>query len=137
MQALNFIKVETRRYEKLSLWIIATITLVGLIAMNVFGLFSLLIPFIISALYSIVITFAYSKAWKAVAKTSPNSLTKFYLAASAFRMFFSAFVILVFCIISRQRDAILEFVTVFIIFYIILLIFDCVFFAWLEKRNKK
>jgi len=47
-------------------------------------------------------------------------------------------VAVVFCVVSRDRESIINFIIVFAVFYVVMLIFDGVFFARLEKKlNQK
>jgi hypothetical protein len=71
-----------------------------------------------------------------VAHSSPASLTRFYLVAPAIRMMVAILVVVAYCLIVRQREAILHFVYIFLAFYVVLLIFDCIYFAQMEMRNK-
>ena len=136
MQTDNIIDMTARRYNKISLWIIAALMLVTLFVMSVMQNTTMLNSLIITAVYSFVSSSAYGNAWKGVARLSPTSLTKFYLAAPAIRMMVAILVVVGYCLIVRQREAILHFVYIFLSFYAVLLIFDCIFFAQIEKSNK-
>ncbi len=126
-----------KRYYKYSLWLVAGATLIGLLAANIMFKDSLVVPIVISAVFSLVASFAYGAAWKSVARSAPQTLTKFYLAAPALRMITAALVVAVYCVVVRQPEKIRTFAIVFFIFYIVTLIFDSVFFARFEKLNKK
>ena len=89
----------------------------------------------ICAVYSFVIGFIYDRAWKSVVLKGKD-LTKFYLVASGVKVFVSAFVVLIYCLAVRETQAILHFVTMFLAFYFIMLVFDSVFFARIEKGHK-
>lgn len=125
-----------KRYHKISLWIIAGLTLVSLFAMSVVNDVTMLNSLMITVVFSLVFCIAYGSAWKSVAHSSPASLTRFYLVAPAIRMMAAILVVVAYCLLVRQREAILHFVYVFLGFYVLLLIFDCVYFAKMEMRNK-
>ena len=125
-----------RNYLKYSLWLVVALALIGLMAANVMFQTSWVMPVTIAALFSLATSIAYGMAWRSVARSAPQTLTKFYLAASALRMLCAAMVVAVYCVAVRQPQQIREFVIVFFVFYIATLIFDSVFFARIEKQNK-
>jgi hypothetical protein len=63
-------------------------------------------------------------------------LGKFYLAGSALRMLLAFLTILVYAIIVKERVMILSFAVIFMIFYLVLLAFDTIYFSKVEKNNK-
>ena len=132
----SVIKRTAKNYYKYSLWIVAGLTLVGLLVMNLANKPSMLTPLIISSVTSLVLSIAYGVAWKSVATSAPKTITKFYLAAPALRMIIAALVVLAYCLAVKQREQIREFVIIFFIFYLVTLVFDSVFFARLEKKYK-
>ncbi len=131
------ISLAAKRYNKYSLWIVVGLSLVALTAMSVVGAADAYItPLIVSVLFSIGASVAYSAAWQATAKASPTNLTKLYLAAGGVRMLAAALVVVVYSLLNREKQAILGFTAVFCTYYVALLIFDSVYFAKLEKRSK-
>ena len=132
----DVIQRTARRYYKGALWVVVAATLVALLAANLMLNEALIVPIVISAVFSLCTGFAYGAAWKGVAKAAPQTLTKFYLAAPALRMILAALVVAVYCVAVRQPDKIRLFAVVFFIFYIVTLVFDSVFFARIEKLNK-
>ena len=92
---------------------------------------------LISALFHILCSTAYIWGWQALARRSPETLPKYYLAGSAFRLIAAAAVLLVFCVVKRDTpEAIKWFSIVFIIFYLVMLVFDAIFFAKVSKNKK-
>lgn len=127
-----------RQYNKCSLWVVAAATLATLLAISIYDAQQFVDPLVISAVYALVTNTVYCLSWKAVAKSSPNALGKFYLAGSALRMMLAVLVAVAYCVIVGDRDAILNFILVFSSFYVVMLVFDGVFFARMErKRNQK
>lgn len=125
-------------YYKVSLWTISGLTLIGLLVMQVAGYTLMLTPLIVSAVFSLVCSVAYIMGWKAIARRSAEMLPKYYLAGSAFRLMAAAILLLVYCVISRDDiTAIKWFTIVFIVYYIVLLVFDAIFFAKVSKNSKK
>lgn len=131
------IRRTARLYNKVSLWIIAALTLVGLFAVQIAGRDGFINSILFSAVYSLVTSWAYGISWRSVARRSPNMLTRFYMAASAIRMILAFAVVLIMVVALRSDTSVMiKYVGVFAAFYIVMLIFDSVFFARIEKRNK-
>ena len=134
MELINRI---AKQYYKISLWLIFGLTVIVLLVMQYFQETKLVNALVISALFSLVTSIAYIQSWKAVAKRSTASLGKFYLAASALRML-SALVVVVIAMVVMKDDksSLLGFTAMFVGFYLVMLVFDCVYFSQIEKKNK-
>lgn len=128
------INITSKRYFKYSLWLIAALTLMCSAAISINLLdYSFINALAISALYTIIINFVYVTSWSKISKSSPNTMTRFYLAASALRLISAALVVTAYCLISHDKDNIRDFALLFMAFYIVMLVFDSVFFARIEK----
>ena len=127
----------SKRYIKQSLWIVAAITFATSIAISVNWLnVSLTKALAIIALYTVIINLTYGYTWKHIAKSAPTAIGRFYLAASSARLITSAIVIISFCLINQNdREGIRSFILLFIAYYLVMLIFDSIFFAHIEKNN--
>lgn len=90
----------------------------------------------ICAYYSFFTGLIYNRSWKKVVGDGKFDITKFYLISSGIRMFVAAFAVLIYCVVVREAQPVLHFVTMFLAFYFIMLVFDSVFFARIEKGNK-
>lgn len=137
---LQRIKQTSIRYKQISLWLTAGMALAILFACRVSAscddIFPRLVnPLVVSALFSLVCSTAYGEAWQAIAKSSPANLAKFYLAASAMKMMAAAVVFLIYVVVCDKQN-ILGFAAIFVLFYVVLLVFDCIFFARVEKKSK-
>ena len=130
MREMDGLKKTTREYMISTLFFtlsmyIGTIT----VGMEDYGL--------ISAGFYILCSAAYIGGWQALARRSPETLPKYYLAGSAFRLMAAAAVLLVYCVVKRDNpEAIKWFSIVFIIFYLVMLVFDAIFFAKVSKTRK-
>ena len=92
---------------------------------------------LISAVFHLVCSLIYVYGWQAIARRSPEVMPKYFLAASALRLMAAAIVLLVFCVVNRQDiERIKWFAIVFIIFYLVILAFDAIFFAKVSNNNK-
>ncbi len=137
---LQHIRQTSIKYRQVSLWITAGLALAVLFACRVSAqcediLSQVVNPLVVSALFSLGASIAYGEAWTAVAKSSPANLAKFYLAASALKMMAAVVVFLVYVVVCDKQN-ILGFSAIFALFYVVLLVFDCIFFARIEKKSK-
>lgn len=122
-------------YKKTASALLVTLTLAGalLSLLTDVGLGWILI---IATVFHAVCSMAYIYGWKAMARRSPETLPKYYLAGSAFRLMAAAIVLLVVCVVKRADiDAIRWFTIVFIVYYLVMLIFDAIFFAKVSKKQ--
>lgn len=134
---MNEIKTISKAYYKMSLWVVCGSMLLALFIMQVARLQYLVNAALVSAVYSFVCNLLYGQAWKATARTSPNSLAKFYLAASGLRMLASLIVVVLALILLRpDRQMMLGFSMIFVAFYLVMLLFDTIFFTRIERKHK-
>jgi hypothetical protein len=123
-------------YKKISLWLIAGLMLISFLLMSVLQNVKGMDALVVSVVYSLIISIVYGESWKSVARHSPSSLSRFYLAAMAVRLFTGALVILVAGLLLRgNKEVVLTFMLIFAVFYIVMLVFDCIYFARLEKNK--
>lgn len=129
-----------RSYKKYTLWLIVGLALAILFGCRVSASCDELIgkvinPLCVSAIFSLAASVAYGESWQAIAKSSPANLAKFYLAASALKMMAAAVVFLIYVVMCAKSD-IIGFAAIFVLFYVVLLVFDCAFFARVEKKSR-
>jgi hypothetical protein len=92
---------------------------------------------LISSVFHVVCSLIYVYGWQALVRRSPEILPKYFLAASALRLMAAAMVLLVFCVVNRgDIESIKWFAMVFIIFYLVILAFDAIFFAKVSNNKK-
>lgn len=137
---LQNIKQINIKYKQISLWLTAAMTLIILFACRVSAqcddmIAQVVNPLVVSALFSIIASTAYGEAWKAIAKSSPANLAKFYLAALVIKMVAGTLVFLVYVLLCDKQN-ILGFTAIFAFFYVALLVFDCIYFARVEKKSR-
>lgn len=137
---LQNIKQINIKYKQISLWLTAAMTLIILFACRVSAqcddmIAQVVNPLVVSALFSIIASTAYGEAWKAIAKSSPANLAKFYLEALVIKMVAGTLVFLVYVLLCDKQN-ILGFTAIFALFYVALLVFDCIYFARVEKKSR-
>lgn len=125
-----------KKYYQLGLWTTFGLMLIMLVGAQVTSHWEWVSAIIAAALFSLLTTIAYALCWYKVASKSENSLGKFYITASAIRMMTAFIVVLIFVLTAGSKSSAIVFAVVFIIFYIVMLVLDTVYFAQVEKRNK-
>ena len=125
-----------KKYYKNNLWIIAGLYLIGLLVVQLTQQTAYINLLTISAVYSLITSSIYGGAWKAIAIQSPTVMNNFYLAGSGFRMLLAFLTVVVYAIVVKERTMVIGFVVIFMIFYLVLLVFDTVYFYKVEKNNK-
>jgi membrane-anchored protein YejM (alkaline phosphatase superfamily) len=137
---LQTIRQASIRYKQISLWLTAAVALAVLFACRLSAqcddmIAQVVNPLVVSAIFSLVASPAYGEAWKAVAKSSPANLAKFYMAALVIKMVAGTLVFLIYVLVCDKQN-ILGFTAIFALFYVVLLVFDCIYFARVEKKNR-
>lgn len=137
---LQTIRQVSIKYKQISLWLTAAVALAVLFACRLSAqcddmIAQVVNPLVVSAIFSLVASTAYGEAWKAVAKSSPANLAKFYLAAMMLKMMAGVLVFLIYVLVCDKQN-ILGFTVIFALFYVVLLVFDCIYFARVEKKNR-
>lgn len=134
MSDWNLNKVSSR-FRKISIGIIAGLSLLLLLLSNVFSEFNFIHGILVGAVYSIIFSTAYLESWRAVTVKTPSATTKFYLVFMALRFILGALVILSYCLLNNKREAIISFVTVFSVYYLVMMIFETSYFVIIEQKK--
>ncbi len=137
---LQTIRQASIRYKQISLWLTAAVALAVLFACRLSAqcddmIAQVVNPLVVSAIFSLAASTAYGEAWKAVAKSSPANLARFYMAALVLKLMSGTLVFLIYVLVC-DRQNILGFTAIFALFYVVLLVFDCIYFARVEKKNR-
>ena len=125
-----------KKYYKNNLWIIAGLYLIGLLVVQLTQQTAYINLLTISAVYSLITSSIYGGAWKVIASQSPTVMNNFYLAGSGFRMLLAFLTVVVYAMVVKERAMVIGFVVIFMIFYLVLLAFDTIYFYKVEKNNK-
>lgn len=134
MSDRNLNKVSSR-FRKISIGIIAGLSLLLLLLSNVFSEFNFIHGILVGAVYSIIFSTAYLESWRVVTVKAPSATTKFYLVFMALRFILGALVILSYCLLNNKREAIISFVTVFSVYYLVMMIFETSYFVIIEQKK--
>lgn len=124
-----------RRYNALSLCIVAALSAVIISVMR--GLCDLAVEaaLVVSVVYSLTFNYIYGYCWKKIIVDSSDTVAKYYLAAMTIRLLSAALILTAYCMIVKERVPIIHFVVVFSIFYLMMIIYDTAFFAIVERKN--
>lgn len=135
----TYIENRARQYVKGVLFLLIGITLTALAYMNISVRHQLLWPIIISLTYNAVISILFICIWKTIMANARESAVHLYLGATGGRLVTAMFVILTYCLLEDSRPTRLMFALTFCSYYLIMLVFDTVFFIKTEGQlpNKK
>ena len=134
MSDWNLNKVSSR-FRKISIGIIAGLSLLLLLLSNVGSEFNFIHGILVGAVYSIIFSTAYLESWRVVTVKAPSATTKFYLVFMVLRFILGALVILSYCLLNKKREAIIGFVTVFSVYYLVMMIFETSYFVIIEQKK--
>ena len=121
-------------YLRQELCLAVGLFLITLFVMQVWFIDGLLIPAIVSVLFTLVVSVAIGLIWRRVAKRSPESLPTFFTAVSGFRMLLALAAMFVYYL-ACGRSAMLLFFVVFMAFYFVSLAHHSIFFARVSNRS--
>ena len=89
----------------------------------------------ISLAYTLLATLAFVAGYRAL-RHSDKALTLYGLVAMVLRMLSAALVVIVFLVLVDDMDFRLTFIITFSIFYLLMLVFDVVFYIRSQKDSK-
>ena len=121
-------------YLRQELYLTVGLFLIALLVMQVWFIDGLLIPAIVSVLFTLVVSGIIGLVWRHVAKRSPESLPTFFTAVSGFRMLLALAAMFVYYL-ACGRSAMLFFFVVFMAFYFVSLAHHSIFFARVSNRS--
>ena len=136
MEQLNrdYINKAARKYIKYVLLLLVGITLLAFIYMNISCTPQLLQPIIISLIYSATVSLLFILIWKTVVNNSHEYAVQLYLGFTATRFITAILVILAYFLLENILRARLLFAITFCSYYLIMLIFDTIFFINTERQ---
>ena len=121
-------------YLRQELFLAVGLFLLTLVVMQVWFVEGLLVPAIVSVVFTLVVSGTIGLVWRRVAKRSPESLPTFFTAVSGFRMLLALAAMFVYYL-ACGRSAMLLFFVVFMVFYFVSLAHHSIFFARVSNRS--
>ena len=122
-----------KRYIIQSISAVVVLSLLVLVAMNLWQL-SLLAALLTSALFVLIVDVATALLWRWIATKHSNLLTSFFTGVSGFRFLLALAVMGVWYAVS-EREMMLHFFVIFLVFYMVSLIHHSVFFSRVSNRS--
>lgn len=93
-------------------------------------------PSLVSAIFSILSIVVIGMIWRKIVVGSPDMLPTFFTSVSGFRMLAALFTMFA-CYMVVGRDAMAEYIVVFMIFYLVNLAFHAIYFSRINNKNDK
>lgn len=104
---------------------------IGLLVQNPLNV-DLLLPLVVSALFSLVVDVAEAVAWHRIADKPDDVHVTFFMAVSGFR-FLLALAVMVAYFLVMGREAMLTFILVFLAYYVVMLAHHVAFFSFRKQ----
>jgi hypothetical protein len=128
---MDKIRKMSLNYMRQGLYFSTALFLLTLLVMQVWFL-DLLTPAIVSVAFSLLVCFTIGLVWRYVAKNSPDSLPTFFTAVSGFRLLLALAVMFVYYLLNKET--MLSFFLVFMVFYVASLAHHTIFFARVSNK---
>ncbi len=117
-------------YWKLSLWLLCGLSLICILLLRQLDMLDNVSSVVIAVIFNLLVSVAYGQCWLRVALKTPMFLPKFYIIASALRLFAAAAVVLIDCVIQRAHvEQVKAFAIIFLSYYILMLSFETLYFV--------
>ena len=128
---MDKIRKVSLNYIRQGLYVSAALFMLTLLVMQVWFL-DLLMPAIISVAFTLLMCFTIGLVWRYIAKNSPDSLPTFFTAVSGFRLLLALAVMFVYYLLNKET--MLNFFLVFMVFYVASLAHHTIFFARVSNK---
>ena len=128
---MDKIRKVSLNYMRQGLFLSTALFLLTLLVMQVWFL-DLLAPAIVSVAFTLLVCFTIGLVWRYLAKNSPDSLPTFFTAVSGFRLLLALAVMFVYYLLNKET--MLSFFLVFMVFYVTSLAHHTIFFARVSNK---
>ena len=128
---MDKIRKMSLNYIQQGLYVSAALFMLTLLVMQVWFL-DLLAPAIVSVAFTLVVCFTIGLVWRYIAKNSPDNLPTFFTAVSGFRLLLALAVMFVYYLLNKET--MLSFFIVFMVFYVASLAHHSFFFARVSNK---
>ena len=126
-----------RKYRRLSTTIVAGVSLLFLLLSNVFNYPHVVHAIVVSALFSLFFSFTYLEIWTYFANKSSQKKTMFYFVGMGMRFLLSVFIVIIACLLTKEKTDIISFVVIFSLYYFVMMIFETTYFVVIEQKRIK
>ena len=123
-----------KRYAGIGLMLVISLWLSGILLASFRPEWNLMPPIWISTAFCVLFLLGFAILWRWVMKRHEDSLTTLYSVVSGFRMLMALFTLfIVFLVVGRS--AMLPYVLVFMVFYLVMVAFHTVYFSRITNRQ--
>lgn len=123
-----------RRYVGIGALIIIILWMASILVATLRPEWNLMAPIWVSTGFSVVFLVAFALLWRWISKEKKESLTTLYSLVSGFRMVLALFTLFV-CYMVVGRDAMVPYVVVFMVFYLIMVGFHTIYFSRIANKQ--
>ena len=123
-----------KRYAGIGLLLIIGLWLAGILMATIRPEWKLMPPIWISTAFCMFFLVAFAFLWRWIMKSHQDSITTLYSVVSGFRMLMALFTLFIVYLVVG-RSAMLPYVVVFMVFYLVMVAFHSVYFSWITNRQ--
>ena len=123
-----------KRYAGIGLLLIIGLWLAGILMATIRPEWRLMPPIWISTAFCMFFLVAFAFLWRWIMKSHQDSITTLYSVVSGFRMLMALFTLFIVYLVVG-RSAMLPYVVVFMVFYLVMVAFHSVYFSWITNRQ--
>ena len=123
-----------RRYAGIGLMLILVLWLMSILVATLRPEWQLMSPIWVSTGFSLIFLLGFAVLWRWVVRKHKDSVTTLYSVVSGFRMLMALFTLfIVFLVVGRA--AMLPYVLVFMIFYLVMVAYHSIYFSRITNRQ--
>ena len=123
-----------RRYAGVGLMLIIVLWLMSILVATLRPDWQLMSPIWVSTGFSLIFLLGFAVLWRWVVRKHKDSVTTLYSVVSGFRMLMALFTLfVVFLVVGRA--AMLPYVLVFMIFYLVMVAYHSIYFSRITNRQ--
>lgn len=123
-----------RRYAGIGLMLIIVLWLMSILVATLRPEWQLMSPIWVSTGFSLIFLLGFAVLWRWIVRKHKDSVTTLYSVVSGFRMLMALFTLfIVFLVVGRA--AMLPYVLVFMIFYLVMVAYHSIYFSRITNRQ--
>ena len=123
-----------RRYAGIGLLIVILLWMGGILVDTLRPEWQMTAPIWVSTGFSVAFLLGFAWLWHRIVTNHPDSQTTLYSVVSGFRMLAALFTLFV-CFLVVGRDAMVPYVVVFMVFYLVMVGFHSIYFSRVVNRQ--
>lgn len=123
-----------KRYVGIGALIITALTMIGIFISSYRPEWNMIAPIWVGAVFSVVFLISFAFLWRWIIKSNRESLTTLYSVVSGLRMVMALFTLFI-CFLVVGRDAMLPYVSVFMVYYLVMIGYHTVYFSKITNRQ--